>query len=402
VASGRETSEARRLFPWLRTLRRRLHRHPELANEEFETSRLVCETLEGLGLNPRTFPGFTGVMADITPLRGTSRDLVAIRADLDALPVTEATGVPFASETPGRMHACGHDVHMACLLGAAKLWVEESVPLRGPVRLLFQPAEEQGVDGGAAPFIRRGALERPRPSYVIGQHVDQALPVGSVGLRAGPMMAASDSIDLEVRGLAGHGGYPQLGPDAILVASEIVVGLQALVSRAKNPIEPAVITIGSIHGGEKRNVLPAKVHLSGTIRTFSDALRGRYEREIPRRCRGIAKSLGASVRVKYERGYPPLVNDAAVTQVVATALRTAWGEGRVRSLAEPVMGAEDFARYLEQVPGTFWFLGVGPKNGGAAAPKHTPSFLPEERAMTTGTEALLRGAAALHARGAAR
>ncbi|MGI0152041.1 MAG: M20 metallopeptidase family protein, partial [Thermoplasmata archaeon] len=254
---------------------------------------------------------------------------------------------------------------------------------------------EEGVDGGAKPMIEHRALDDPKVSFVLGQHVEQSLPVGYVGLRPGPMMAASDSIDLVVRGRAGHAGYPHSGPDAILVASEIVVGLQALVSRAKSPAEPGVISIGSIHGGEKRNVLPEEVRMLGTVRTLSSELRERYTRILPARCHGIARSLGASVRVKYEHGYPPLVNDPGVTALISEELGGAWGRDRVRQLAAPVMGAEDFARYLERRRGAFWFLGVGPAKD-VAAPKHTPKFLPDERALMWGTDALMRGAAALH------
>jgi amidohydrolase len=386
----------RRLLPWARGVRRELHRHPELANREDWTRERLLEELRRFGLAPRTYEGFHGFVVDLPgPADGP---LVALRADMDGLPVQEETGVPFASEVPGLMHACGHDVHMTCLLAAARLWAEGAVPQRGPVRLLFQPAEEEGVEGGAAPMIAHGALERPRPSYVIGQHVEQSLPVGTVALRPGPMMAASDSIDLTVLGHPGHAGYPHQGPDAILVASEIVVGLQALVSRMKSPVEPAVISIGSIHGGTKRNVMPRSVELMGTVRTLSEELRARYSREIPRRCKAIARSLGASVRVKYERGYPALVNDAAVTERVRSALADRWGPSRVRALPAPVMGAEDFARYLERLPGTFWFLGVGTP-GREAAPKHTSRFLPDERSLLYGTEALLHATDALQAPG---
>jgi amidohydrolase len=350
------------------------------------------EEFRSLGLTPRTFPKFHGLIVD---LPGDGRGpLVALRADMDALPVEEETGVPFASEAAGRMHACGHDVHMACLLTAARAWVEGGLPRPGPVRLLFQPAEEEGVEGGAAPMIARGALRRPRPQYVLGQHVEQSLPVGTLALRPGPMMAASDSFDLTVIGHAGHAGYPHQGPDAILTASEIVVGLQALVSRAKNPVEPGVISVGSMHGGTKRNVLPREVELLGTVRTFSEALRAQYAQAIPARARAIARSLGASVRVKYARGYPALVNDAAVAERVSRTMAGAWGASRVRTLPAPVMGAEDFARYLEQVPGAFWFLGVG-SPGRENAPKHTSRFLPDERSLEFGAEALLRCTAAL-------
>jgi amidohydrolase len=400
VARSPVGHEVLAIYPWLQGIRRDLHRHPELANEEHETQARLCDVLSSLGLHPRTFDGFTGILVDIVPEKARSRRRVALRSDMDGLPVSEATGAPFASAAPGKMHACGHDIHMTSLLGAARLWVEERVPLWGPARLLFQPAEEQGVDGGAKPFIARGALDRPKPAFVIGQHVDNMLPTGTIGLRPGPMMAASDSIDLYVHGHPGHAGYPQFGPDAVVVAAEIVVGLQALVSRAKSPVEPGVISIGSIHGGSKRNVLPETVHLSGTVRTFAPELRAQFAWEIPRRVRGLARSLGASVRVKYEHGYPAVVNDPKVTAAVADSVRAAWGAARVRDLVHPVMGAEDFSRYLERVPGTFWFLGVSPQKGSAGA-KHTPTFLPDEQSLRFGTEALLLATSGLQTKGVA-
>lgn len=376
----------------MRTIRRDLHRHPELADEERWTHDRLRSALDGLGVRATTFARSTALLATLPGAAG--RPVVALRADMDGLPIEETTGAAFRSQNPGRMHACGHDVHMASLLGAARLLLERPVEGAGPVRLLFQPAEEDGIRGGAAGLIERGALARPRVGFVLGQHVEPSLPVGSVGMRAGPMMAAADNFELTVTGRGGHGAYPHLGADAVFTAAEVIVGLQGLVARTKNPVEPGVISVGSVHGGDRPNVLPGEVRLRGTVRTFSPELRSQFARDVPRRARSIARSLGASARVKYERGYPALVNDPVVTECVGARFRAGWGSAAVRTLPEPVMGAEDFARYLEQVPGTFWFLGVG-SPGRKMAGKHSADFLPDERALITGAEALVLGVEAL-------
>jgi amidohydrolase len=378
----------------MRDIRREVHRHPELSNEEHATAELVAQTLERLGASPVRYAGFTGVTATIAPK--ATGPTVALRADLDALPVTERTGVPFASRNAGRMHACGHDLHVAALLGAARLALEAPERLVGPLRLLFQPAEEDGKVGGAMPLIRRGALEGVR--YVLGQHVEQTVPVGSVAYRPGAMMAAADWFDITVRGRGGHAGYPQSGPDAVVVASEIVVGLQALVSREKDPVEAGVISVGMIHGGERPNILPSEVNLSGTVRTFSEPLREQFQRAIARRAVGIAKSLGADATVEYRRGYPPVVNDLGVTAAVAEGFRQAFGPRRAPLYPVPVMGAEDFSCYLTRRPGCFWWLGVATP-GRSMADKHSPNFLPDERALVTGAEALLVAAESVQRRG---
>lgn len=388
---GRGTEGARRFLPWMRTVRRELHRVPELAYHEVETQRVLADRLQEIGLAAVRIPRSTALLATI-PSEGEGPP-VALRAEMDGLPVSERTGLPYGSRFDGRMHACGHDLHMAALLGAARLLLEEAPP-RGPVRLLFQPAEEDGRRGGAEGLIARGALEGPKVQFVLGQHVEPTLPLGTVGLRSGPMMAAADSFDITVSGTGGHAGYPHVGPDAVLVAAEIITGLQALISRTKNPVDPAVISVGAVHGGDRRNVVPAHVTISGTVRTLSSSLRDQLQRSLPARARGIAASLGASVRVKYARGYPALVNDPVTTARVGAALAATLGSEKVCTLSEPVLGAEDFARYLEKVPGTFWFLGAG-RAGTTAAPKHSATFAPEEAALAVGAAALAIGTRAL-------
>ncbi len=378
------TAAARRVLPAMRAWRSAFHLEPELSLEEERTREKVVAALEELGIPPRTFPGFTGVIATI----GTDRSgpVVALRADMDALPVTEETGLAFRSKFPGKMHACGHDVHMACLLGAAAILSRDGGPRGGPVRLLFQPAEEQGERGGALPLIERGALERPKVDYVVGQHVDPSLPLGQVGWRSGPFMAAADRFHITVRGRGGHASSPHQGPDAILVASEVVVGMQALVSRVRDPLDPVVVSVGSVHGGTRHNILPDEVVLEGTVRTMRPATRAQMESALRRRVRSIAASLGARVRLQYVHGYPTLVNEPAATRAVAEALAVELGRANVVEVDHPLMGAEDFSRYLERVPGTFLRLGVGVP--GKPASLHSATFAPDERALVIGAATL--------------
>lgn len=389
--AGPWTREARRLLPALRTWRADFHREPELAYAEARTRDKVVKALDGLGIVARTFPGFTGVLGEIPSDRGGPT--VALRADMDGLPVTEATGLPFASRTPGAMHACGHDVHLACLLGAAAILRRRASRIRGHVKLIFQPAEEDGLRGGAAPFLERGVFDDPHVDYVVGQHVEPGLPLGTVGWRKGPLMAAADHFVVRVRGAGGHAAYPHRGPDAVLVAAEIITGLQALVSRVRDPLDPVVVSVGMIHGGSRHNILPEEVVLEGTVRTFRRETRDLVEAALRRRVVRLAASLGARAAVTYRRGYPVTVNSPAVTEVVVAALADEFGERALRELERPVMGAEDFSRYLERAPGTFLFLGVG--EPGRPTALHSPTFAPADPALVVGTAALVTSALAL-------
>jgi len=372
----------------MRAWRVAFHQEPELSWRERRTRDKVVAALTELGIPFETFDGFTGVVGLI---RG-DRDgpVVALRADMDALPVTEATGLPFRSRFDGTMHACGHDVHMACLLGAAAILSGGGRRPFGTVKLLFQPAEEDGDRGGAISMIEHGCLERPKVDYVVGQHVEAYLPLGQVGYKSGPFMAAADRFRITVRGTGGHAASPHQGPDAIVVASEVVTGLQALVSRVRDPLDPVVVSVGSIHGGTRHNILPSEVVLEGTVRTFRAATRSAIETALRRRVRAIAASLGARVRIEYVNGYPAVVNDAAATRVVADALRVEFGRAHSVEVENPRMGAEDFSRYLERVPGTFLHLGVGLPHHPATL--HSATFAPDERALVYGAAALAAAA----------
>jgi amidohydrolase len=312
---------------------------------------------------------------------------------MDALPVTERTGLPFQSRYPGKMHACGHDVHMSALLGAAAMLVRGGRSMGGPVKLLFQPAEEEGDRGGALPLIEHGCLENPKVDYVVGQHVDPALPLGTVGWRVGPTMAAADYFRVTVLGHGGHASTPQQGPDAIVIASEIVSGLQTLVSRVREPFDPVVVSVGSVHGGTRHNILPSEVVLEGTVRTLKASTRELMERSLRRKVRSIAAGHGAKARVVYREGYPPLINPPGPTRVVAEGLGVELGRKNVVEVEHPLMGAEDFARYLERVPGTFLRLGVGIPERPASL--HSATFAPDDRALVVGAAVLVAGAESL-------
>ncbi len=383
---------ARRILPSLRRWRWELHRHPELSNQEVATRALLVGFLKDLGFEPELPRGFTGVAVR----ESTAGDgpVVALRADMDALPVSEATGAPGASRRPGIMHACGHDVHMAALLGAA--WMLRTERPEGRFRLIFQPAEEEGGVGGAGPWIARGILGAPRVRAIVGAHVEPALPTGSVGLRTGAMMAAADRFRIRVYGRAGHAGYPQRGRDAVVTAAEIVTGLQTLVSRRRDPIDPTVITVGTLQGGLRHNILAGEAEMTGTVRTVRPETRDAVEQELRRRVSGIARSSGLRAKVDYRRGYPALLNPPEPTGRVREALRSELGPGRVIELPGPVMGAEDFARYLEAVPGCFFFVGAG--RPGAPESLHSPTFLPPDETLTVAAASLAAAAAALGGR----
>jgi len=265
--------------------------------------------------------------------------------------------------------------------------------MAGPVKLIFQPAEEEGDRGGALPLIERGCLESPKVDFVVGQHVDPALPLGTVGWRIGPTMAASDYVRITVVGRGGHASTPQQGPDAIVIASEIVTGLQTLVSRVREPFDPVVVSVGSIHGGTRHNILPNEVVLEGTVRTLRASTRDVMEHALRRKARAIAAGHGAKVRVVYRRGYPCLVNPPGPTRVVVEGLEVELGRKNVVEVEHPLMGAEDFARYLERVPGTFLRLGVGVPERPASL--HSATFAPDDRALVIGAATLVTAAESL-------
>jgi len=364
--------------------RRALHAIPETGFEERCTAAYVTETLSGLGLPVRTGIATTGVTALLDT--GLEGPVVMLRADMDALPVTEATGLPFASRHEGRMHACGHDAHMAMLLGAAEMLSaivrEEPGRLRGKVLFLFQPAEEG--PGGAAPMIAEGVLDEPKVDVCLGAHVWPSLPVGTVGVKPGPLMAAMDRFELAVHGRGGHAATPHLCVDALETATQVVGALQRVVSRMTDPLEPVILTIGELHAGTAYNVIPGEARMAGTVRTFSPDVRAAWEDRIRTVADGVCAAMGATATLDFHYCHGPVINTPRVAEVVRRAVVEARGEQAVTT-PTPTLGGEDFSCFLERIPGCFFFVGCG-----GDVPIHNPRFDLDERCLALGAETFVR------------
>jgi len=360
----------KRVVAW----RRDFHRHPEPGFEEKRTGDIIARELRSFGLDVKRMAK-TGVAATLRAGKGKA---IAFRADMDALRMTEETGLPFASRNPGAAHMCGHDAHMAMLLGAAAVLARIKDRLARPVRFVFQPSEE-AAPGGAEAMVKEGVLKGVEEIFAL--HVDPELPTGRFGGRAGPALAAADGVSINVIGKGGHGAAPHLAIDPVTVAAEIVVALQQVVSRNVNPIDAAVVSICNIHGGTAWNVIPESVLLRGTVRTLKESIRRKMPRRIERIARSIAHAHGAKCEFHYQFGYPPLFNHPSSVEKVKKAVKDLLG----KSLAEitPRMGAEDFSYYLHKVKGAIIHLGVGRKKGGSGA-LHNPRFILDEAAMPLG------------------
>jgi amidohydrolase len=381
------------LFEATVAVRRDLHAHPEIAFEEHRTAALVAERLASLDVETHPGIGGTGVVGLVTGAH--PGPTIMLRADMDALPMPEENDVPYVSRNPGVTHACGHDAHVAMLLGAAQILQASREAIHGRVALVFQPAEEGG--GGAQAMLADGLIERFAIERAYGLHISNILPSGTFGLRPGPLMAAVDSFDLVVEGLGGHGAMPQRSVDPVVVAADVVSGLQRIVSREVDPLEPAVVTIGAINGGTTYNVIPPRVALKGTVRTFTDATRDSMEARIRRIAEHTCAAANATCSLAWHASYPVTVNDPAEAAFVRDALGAEFGDARVFEVP-PIMGSEDFSYYLQAVPGCFWFLGGGDE--AHAFPNHHPAFDIDEKAMIAGIAAHV--AVALAATGASR
>ncbi len=356
-------------------IRRDLHRHPELAFEETRTAAAISRELCALGLSPREGVGKTGILCDFGA-EGSPR--VMIRSDMDALPLAEENPVSYASEQPGRMHACGHDGHVAIGLAVAKRLLEARS--KAGIRSVFQPAEEQG--GGAHAMVADGALDGV--AAALGVHLWNQLPVGKIGLVAGPQMAAVDEFEICVSGPGGHGAAPHETFDSIVGAARLIDALQGIVAREISPLDPAVVTIGSIHGGSAFNIIPREVRLLGTIRTFSEEASRTIPEKISRICDGIAAAHGLSCHLDYRRINRATVNDAGIAGIVADAVERLLGSGSV--VETRTMGGEDMSVFLDRVPGCFFFVGSALEGG--HRPHHSPVFDFDENALLIGTLAL--------------
>lgn len=359
--------------------RRHLHQHPELSFQEYNTSRYICQKLDEYGIAYQTGIGKTGVIGLIYG-KNPQKRIVALRADMDALPIHETNACDYASIHPGVMHACGHDVHTASLLGAARILQALRDEWEGTIKLIFQPAEEV-TPSGAMALIAEGALDNPRPASIFGQHADPMLPVGKIGLRSGLAMASADEIYLTIQGKGGHGARPHQCIDPVVVASHLVVALQQLVSRNANPFTPTVLTFGKIFSdGGATNIIPERVHLWGTLRTFDEEWRDTAHSKIRQLSELLGESMGAKVEVNLEKGIPFLHNDERLTAQVRGLAEAFLGAENVLEIP-PRMGAEDFAFYSHHLPACFYRLGALNPNG---TDLHTPTFDIDENALRVG------------------
>jgi amidohydrolase len=377
------SGEVRKTTPELVRIRRAIHAHPERGFEEVATAELIREHLSRWGIEHRPLAK-TGTVALIRGAR--PGPVVLFRADMDALPVEEANRVPYRSKVPGVMHACGHDGHVAMLLGAAKLLRLCRDELRGAVKLMFQPAEEG--PGGAAPMIEEGLLENPKVDAAFAIHLWNDLPTGKIGVREGPVFAAENQFRLKIVGKGGHGAAPHQTVDPVVVAAQVVNACQTIVSRKVDPVKTAVVTFGKIEGGTRHNIIPDSVSLEGTIRTFEPAVRKQVVREFRKVVSGIAASLGARIELEEIPGYPPTVNEARSSEVVRRAAEKALGK---RAVVDPgqCMGAEDMSYVLEKVPGCYFVVGSRNDARGLVHPHHSARFDFDEAALAAGVEVWL-------------
>ena len=371
--------------------RHHVHEHPELSNREHETAKLVAEHLRALGLEVRTDIAHTGVVGVL--VGGKPGPVIAVRADMDALPVTEDTDLPFKStvratyngQDVGVMHACGHDVHTAVQYGVASILSELADEMTGTVVFIFQPAEEgppPGEEGGADLMLREGVFRDPVPEAVFGLHTLSGLPVGQVGMTSGPAYAAVDHFLATVRGVQTHGARPHQGIDPIVLASQAVLAMQTIVARTLDPIQPAVVTVGMFHSGQRFNIIPAEAKLEGTVRTYDAEVRDTIERRMNEILDGITRAGGGSYELDYQRGTPSTINDPELTAQMIPSLRSSVGSGLFRELP-PTMGGEDFAYFANEVPGFFFRLGID-QQGSVNGPHHSPTFRADDRSVPIG------------------
>ncbi|HXM18668.1 MAG TPA: amidohydrolase [Candidatus Tumulicola sp.] len=364
--------------------RREIHRHPELGFAEVRTSALVERELQAAGIAVKRVAktGVLGLLQGAKPGK-----TIALRADMDALPLDEHSGEPFSSEVSGAMHACGHDAHTAMLLGAAVSLAAQRADLAGTIKFFFQPAEEG--PGGAKPMIEAGVMDSPKVDAVAMLHVSPLEPSGTLGLRRGMVSASCDDFEIAIRGRGGHGAHPHVAVDTIPIAAEIVGALQRIASREIDPLASVVVSVGVIKGGYRRNIVADETVLQGTIRCLDESIRATIPERVERMVRGICEAHRASYAMDVEYGYPGVLNDPALVDVVETILRERLGKGVVQHIKAPTMGAEDFAYFAQAAPGCYIRLGVAPPGVSNPAMLHSPEFRLDEAAMPVGVGALL-------------
>lgn len=369
---------AHTLAPRLIEIRRHLHSHPELSGQEYQTAAYVAGVLSSCGLHVQESIGKVGVVGEL-PGQGLDARLLAVRTDMDALPIQERTHLEYASRQPGVMHACGHDVHTTVGLGTAMVLAQLGEALPGKVRFLFQPAEETAQ--GAGWMVQDGVMQDV--AAILSLHVFPSIPVGSIGVRYGALTAAADNLELVIIGESGHGARPHEAIDAIWIAAQVITTLQQAISRTQNPLRPLVLSIGKIEGGRAPNVIADQVRLLGTVRSLHPETRANLPAWIEQIVASVCHAYGASYELKYHRGVPSVQNDSTLTQLLETAAQEAWGSDRVQILLEPSLGAEDFSLFLEHAPGMMFRLGVG-RPDQPNYPLHHPQFEAAEGAIVTG------------------
>ena len=374
---------ATKLAPRLVEIRRHIHSHPELSGHEYQTAAFVAGVLSSSGIRVQEAVGKTGVVGEV---QGTNSDrrLLAIRTDMDALPIQERTALDYTSKVPGIMHACGHDVHTTVGLGTAMVLSQLADELPGNVRFLFQPAEE--IAQGASWMVQDGVMEDV--SAILSVHVFPSIPAGKVGIRYGALTAAADDLEIIIVGESGHGARPHEAIDAIWIAAQVITTLQQAISRTQNPLRPVVLSIGQIIGGRAPNVIADQVKLLGTVRSLHPETRTNLPSWIEKIVANVCQSYGAHYQVNYRPGTPGVQNDLALSQLLQTAAEEAWGSDRIQVLTEPSLGAEDFSLYLEHAPGSMFRLGVGYEDRAVNYPLHHPQFEVNESAIITGVVTL--------------
>ncbi len=373
---------AEKLSPRLIEIRRHFHANPELSGQEHHTSAYIAGVLSSCGLRVQEGVGQTGVVGELIGKNEDSR-ILAIRTDMDALPITEHTELEFASFNPGIMHACGHDIHSTVGLGVAMVLGQLGIPLPGTLRFLFQPAEE--IAQGANWMVKDGVMEGV--SAILGLHVFPSIPARSVGIRYGSLTAAADDLEIVIKGESGHGARPHEAVDAIWIASQVITVLQQAISRTQNPLRPIVLTIGQIQGGKAPNIIADEVQMVGTVRSLHPETHANLPQWIEGMVGNVCRMYGAKYVIHYRRGVPAVQNDLQLTQLLESVCREAWGNDRLQLLSEPSLGAEDFSVYLQYAPGTMFRLGVG-HSGLLNAPLHSPFFQADESAIVTGVVTL--------------
>jgi amidohydrolase len=369
---------AQKFTPRLIEIRRHLHAHPELSGKEHQTSAYIAGVLSSYGLSVKEAVGKTGVLGELAG-QGSDRRTLAIRTDMDALPIQEHLELDFASANPGIMHACGHDVHATLGMGTAMVLSQLSDNLPGNVRFLFQPAEEIAL--GAKWMVQDGAMKGVDAIY--GVHVFPSIPARCVGIRYGALTSAADELEIVIQGESGHGARPHQALDAIWIAAQVITSLQQAISRTQNPLHPIVLSLGQIEGGRAPNIIADRVKMMGTVRSLHPESYANLPQWIENIVQGVCQIYGAKCQVDYRRGVPSVHNDETLTQIIESATREAWGDESVQILPEPSLGAEDFSIYLDNVPGCMFRLGVGHENK-TNYPLHHPKFEVDEDAILTG------------------